>query len=91
MGSPTRTAFMAAVSFSRKASYTGASTMKRLAQMQLWPAFMVRATAAVLAAAVEVGVGQHDERVGAAQLHDRRLERLAGRGGHLRGRPARCR
>jgi hypothetical protein len=50
MGSPTFTACIAAVNLARKASYTGDSTMKRLAQMQLWPALMVRATAPTFAA-----------------------------------------
>ena len=53
--------------------------MKRLAAMQLWPAFWNRARAAVCAGDVDVGVGEHDERVGAAELEDGLLQRAPGR------------
>ena len=42
--------------------------MNRLAAMQLWPALPNRDRTAAAAAAGEVGVVEHDERVGAAEL-----------------------
>ena len=54
------------------------STMNRLALTQLWPPLTKRALTAVAAAAGDVGVGQHDERVGAAQLQDLLLQRRPG-------------
>ena len=44
--------------------------MNRLAEMQLWPALPNRDFTAASAAAGEVGVVEHDERVGAAELED---------------------
>ena len=66
-------------------SATDSSTMKRLAAMQLWPLFWLRARTAVGRGGVQVGVGQDDERVRAAQL-EHLLLRAAGR---RRWRPAR--
>ena len=51
--------------------------MNRLAAMQLWPALRNRARAACSAVTSQVGIGQHDERVGAAQLQHALLERPA--------------
>ena len=45
--------------------------MKRFDAMQLWPVFWKRAVTADLDRLVEVGVGEDDERVGAAELEHR--------------------
>ena len=57
--------------------------MKRLAAMQLWPLFWLRARDRDLDGGVDVGVGEHDERIGAAQLEHLLLEMLAGRAGDV--------
>ena len=67
------------------------STMKRLAAMQLWPAFWKRARTPVSTAAVEVGVGEHDEGVGAAELEHRLLHGATGLPRRRSRRRRRCR
>ena len=89
IGSPTLSAATALAKRSSNSSATDSSTMNRLAAMQLWPLFWLRARHATVAAVVEVGVLEHDERVRAAELEHRLLQRLArgrrhGRAGGLR-------
>ena len=52
--------------------------MNRLAAMQLWPPLPKRDFTAASAAALEVGVVEDDERVGAAELEHALLQRRAG-------------
>ena len=65
-------------------SATLSSTMKRLALTQLWPVLMNRDLDGRRRGGGDVGVGQHDERVGAAQLEHLLLQRRAGLRGHDR-------
>ena len=59
------------------------TTMKRLAAMQLWPLLIVRAFAACRRRLGGIDVGEHDERVGAAQLEHRLLQAPPRLRGHL--------
>jgi hypothetical protein len=80
-GSPT---FIAAIAMGEGASNSsaiGRSTMNRLAAMQLWPLLSAAALGGFGGGGGDVGIGQHDERIGAAEFEHGFLQGRAGDGG----------
>ena len=58
--------------------------MNRFAAMHDWPVFVSRPAAQTSAAAVEVGILEHDVGIAAAQLEHGLLQRPSGGRGHRR-------
>ena len=73
-GSPIFAPVIAAVNFSRNASYSPSTTMKRFGALHDWPLLSRRALDRGLHSTVEVVRRQQDERVGSAELERDLLE-----------------